>query len=548
MPSRPHKTSLKKPAPPSAQKRPNQPGPQWNDSRGEHPKLCVSLMPQSLSQLKEWLPRCEEADLVEIRLDYLPGLDCKKIRPLTTRPLIAALRSRREGGFWEGDPAKALAVLRKASKAGVDYLDVELSSAGQILPKLKAESTRVLLSHHAETANPGRLKTLLKQMAEIPADAYKLVFRAKSLHDNLIALELMEAAKALQLKFIIHAQGEAGQPSRLLGALRGNCWTYVSADFAEETAPGQLSLHDALHHYNLPAKSPGAKILGLVGSPIGQSPGWRLHNRLIAQKISGKDSGREAGNAANASKDFLYLNFPADHLDEFWLDWCESATPGCEALHGLSVTVPYKEKIVKHLNELSTEVKISGVCNTVVREKQGWKGYNTDLLALETLLRSYREELRNGGLVVGTGATARSAIVALKRLEATPIFVVGRNIERGKLLADTFGIDFLDEKEVHYASAAVIIQTTPVGMFPHSDKYPVGTALFRKDRVVLDVVYNPEETRFLQIARERGCITISGVEMFLLQAARQFELFTGIAVTLEEVREAWKEIADQARL
>lgn len=546
MPSLHHKTSPQNHAPQSTGKNIQHRGLQRYDTRGEKPKLCVSLMPRSLQQLKEWLPQCEEADLVEIRLDYLPGLDFKKIRPLTSKPLIAALRSRREGGFWEGDPPEALSVLRKAGRAGVDYLDVELSSAEKILPKLKAESARILLSHHAETANPGRLRTLLKQMAEIPVDVYKLIFRAQSLHDNLIALELMETAKALQLEFIIHAQGEPGQPSRLLGAIRGNCWTYVSADFTEETAPGQLSLHDALHHYGLPAKSPGTKILGLVGSPIRQSIGWRLHNRLIAQKISGKHSGGEAGNAANAPKDFLYLNFPADHLDEFWLDWCESAAPGPAALHGLSVTIPYKEKIVKHLNELSTEVKISGVCNTVVREEQGWKGYNTDLIALETVLRSYREELKSGGLVVGTGATARSAIVAMKRLEATPIFVIGRNIERGKLLADTFGIDFLDESEVHYASAAVIVQATPVGMAPYADKYPVGTALFRKDRVVLDVVYNPEETRFLQIARERGCITISGVEMFLIQAAKQFELFTGIPAALEEVREAWKDIAGRA--
>lgn len=511
------------------------------DEKGEGPKLCLSLLPRSLSEVKEWLPQCEEADLVEIRLDHLPKLDFKKIRPLTGKPLIAALRSRREGGHWEGSPAEALAALRKAIKAGVEYVDVEFSSAEQILPKLKPEKSRILLSHHAETANLSRLKSLLQQMVQIPAEAYKLIYRARSLHDNLVALELMEMAKALQLNFIIHAQGEAGQLSRLLGALRGNRWTYVCAGFARETAPGQLSLYDARRHYALPAKSPGVKILGLVGSPLRQSSGWRLHNRLIAQKISRKQSSGELGNVSGAANDFLYLNFPTDHLDEFWLDWCEGAALGPEGLHGLSVTIPYKEKIVKHLNEASTEVKISGVCNTVVREGQKWKGYNTDLIALETLLRPYREELKNGGLVVGTGATARSAIVAMKRLEATPIYVIGRNVERGKLLAETFGIDFLEEGEVHYASAAVIVQTTPVGMAPHPEKYPVGTALFRKDRVVLDVIYKPEETRFLQIARERGCTTISGVEMFLLQAAKQFELFTGIPVTLEEVREAWKE-------
>jgi 3-dehydroquinate dehydratase/shikimate dehydrogenase len=464
-------------------------------------------MPGSLDQLKEWLPRCGEADLVEIRLDYLPNLDFKYVRGQTDKLLIATLRSSREGGFWEGQPSECLKILQRAAKAGVDFLDVELSLAEKILPKLKRGSAQIILSHHTDILNPEQLKFIL-------------------LHDNLSALKLIGYARSLGLNYIIHAMGKAGQPSRLLGALKGNAWTYVSGEFAEETAPGQLALHEAKNYYYLSDKSPGTNLLGLVGSPIQQSKGWRLHNKLIAQKFPGK--------SANG-KDFLYLNFPAEHLGEFWLDWSEY-------LHGLSVTIPYKEQIVNHLSQLSTEVKISGVCNTVVREGDIWKGYNTDLTAIEMLLRPYQEQVKNGGLIIGTGATARSAIAALKRLEVDPIAVVGRNEERGKMLSETFGVDFLAEDEVHYASAAIIIQTTPVGMVPYTDQHPVGTALFRRDRVVLDVIYNPEETRYLQIAKERGCMTIPGTEMFLLQAAKQFELFTGCPVSTEEVRNAWNEL------
>lgn len=490
------------------------------------PELCVSLMPGSLDQLKEWLPRCGEADLVEIRLDYLPNLDLKYVRGQTDKLLIATLRSRREGGFWEGQPSENLKILQRAAKAGMDFLDVELLFADEILPKLKRGSAQIILSHHTDILNPEQLKFILQRMALIEADIHKLVVKAQSLHDNLSALKLMRYARSLGLNYIIHAMGKAGQPSRLLGALKGNAWTYVSGEFAEETAPGQLTLHEAKNYYYLTDKSPGTNLLGLVGSPIQQSKGWRLHNKLIAQKFPGK--------SANG-KDFLYLNFPAEHLGEFWLDWSEY-------LHGLSVTIPYKEQIVKHLSQLSTEVKISGVCNTVVREGDIWKGYNTDLTAIEILLRPYQEQVKNGGLIIGTGATARSAIAALKRLEVDPIAVVGRNEERGKMLAEIFGVDFLAEDEVHYASAAIIIQTTPVGMVPYTDQHPVGTALFRRDRVVLDVIYNPEETRYLRVAKERGCMTIPGTEMFLLQAAKQFELFTGCPVSMEEVRNAWNEL------
>lgn len=185
---------------------------------------------------------------------------------------------------------------------------------------------------------------------------------------------------------------------------------------------------------------------------------------------------------------------------------------------------------------------MSGVCNTVVATKTGWRGHNTDLLAMEQILRPHQETIKNGGLIVGTGATARSAIAALKRLEVNPIFVVGRNDDRGKMLSQKFGIDYLNFNEIHYASAVVIIQTTPVGMSPYIDKYPPGTALFRKNRVVLDVIYNPAETRFLKIAKDRGCVAISGVEMFLAQAAKQFEIFTDEPVSIAEVRRVWEEL------
>lgn len=125
-------------------------------------------------------------------------------------------------------------------------------------------------------------------------------------------------------------------------------------------------------------------------------------------------------------------------------------------------------------------MRISGACNTVVRSEKGWRGYNTDLTAMETILRPHFELLRGGGLVVGTGATARSAIAALKRLEVNPIFLVGRNDKRGKLLSELYGVEYLKEGEIHYASASVIIQTTPVGMVPYTDKYPRAPLCFAR--------------------------------------------------------------------
>ncbi len=490
-------------------------------------KLCVSLLPGDTEELKKGLAEAANADIIEIRLDYLPNANLKEIRRLTSRPLIITLRTTREGGYWKGPYKEYLKVIQKAIKAKMDYIDVEWGTLKKDsdIPA-KRHDTRVILSHHTTENDETVLQSTLRDMSRLNADVYKLIFAAETFGDNLKAVRLADEARALNIPFIIHATGEKGQLSRILGALFGNQWTYTALQHGQLTASGQLVWHEAEHFYHLSRKTSRTKLIGLVGNPIYQSKGWRIHNELFHRKFS----------ATRASdKDFLYVNFPVDNLREFWNDWKDS-------IHGVSVTIPYKEKIIKYLNELSTDVRISGVCNTVVKTPSGWKGYNTDLIAMETLLRPHRSLLREGALVVGTGATARSAIAALKRLEVSHIFVVGRNTERGKMLAEKFNVEYLEEDEVHYAGASAVIQTTPVGMVPYTDRYPVGSSLFRRDRLVFDVIYNPPETRFLQIARERGCLTISGLEMFFIQAARQFELFTGEPVTVEEIRDIWKDI------
>ncbi|RMF59639.1 MAG: type I 3-dehydroquinate dehydratase [Calditrichaeota bacterium] len=492
--------------------------------------LCVSLLPRSKKELEDFSRSCPEADVIEIRIDFIPDIKFQKLRELFSQPLVVTLRTTAQGGYWEGSETEYTKIIKKALSAQIDYVDVEWQHYQQVIPTLnKKHSSKIILSNHTPEHRLDVLKDLLLQMKEIPADVYKLVFPVESFWDNLTALKLAEFARSLEVPFIIHGNGEAGTLSRILGAISGNVWTYVSAQINKETAPGQLPLHEARHYYHLHQKSTSTRLIGLVGNPIQQSKGWRLHNALIHQYVSPQNS-----------SDFLYVNFPVEDLKRFWVEWNEH-------LFGLSVTIPYKEEIVPYLTECSTEVLISGVCNTVVRTKNGWKGFNTDLLALESLLKPHREILKDGALVVGTGATARSAIAALKRLEVSPIFVVGRNSERGRLLSEKFNVEFLEEDEVHYAGAAAVIQTTPVGMYPNVDQYPVGSSHFRRGRLVLDVIYNPPETRFLKIARDRGCITISGEEMFLLQAAKQFELFTGVVLTMEQIREVWNHLSEVIR-
>ncbi len=486
-------------------------------------RLCVSILPESTAHLEVLLGACPDADLIELRLDKLAGVDFARIRQLTGKPLIAAWRSKAEGGYWQGDPARLLPRYREALEHGVDYIDVEFRNAASLLPPLQFAADQIILSSHLTQRREKPPGEHLRAMLQTPAGFYKLIFPAEELDDNLQLFPLIETAREAQKSHIIHGMGAASKISRVLGALQGNAWSYVSHPSQTPLAEGQLSYEEARDVFRLTRARPQTGILGLVGTPLHQSKGQLLHNRLIGKHLQAEEPG------------YVYLNFEAATFPEFWEEWQTH-------VQGISITRPFKEAVLPYLDSASTEVRMSGVCNTLVRTSKGWVGHNTDMLAIETLLRPYRDSIREGGVVVGTGATARSAIAALKRLEVDPVFVVGRNEIRGLQLAQKFNIDFLQEDEIHYAAAAVVVQTTPVGQTPDIDQYPVGTSLFRRDRVVLDVVYNPAETRFLKIARDRNCITISGVEMFLQQAARQFELFTGIPISVDEVRECWGNI------
>ena len=123
-------------------------------------KLCVSLLPETAEQIDEWLPSCADSDLIEIRLDYLPEIDVAKLVKKAEKPLIITLRTRTEGGFWNGKAADYRAIIQNAANAGAAYLDVEWQLADSVLPLLKAGTSKVVLSHHTESNNPEELKEI----------------------------------------------------------------------------------------------------------------------------------------------------------------------------------------------------------------------------------------------------------------------------------------------------------------------------------------------------------------------------------------------------
>jgi 3-dehydroquinate dehydratase/shikimate dehydrogenase len=497
----------------------------WNPA-----KYCVSLLPSSKEELWQHLPDCNVADVIEIRLDHLgASANLLRVRKLVSKPLIVTVRSKVHGGFWEGTEKERLDVFRQAIAAGADYIDLEWKST-HMLTELKSNTkTGIILSHHSPENNLSQLTSVFKEMLKTPVDIYKLIYTAHSLNDNLLSLPLIELARQNAVNYIIHGMGQEGRLSRIMGALRGNFFNYVSQEVKSSTAEGQLTLEEARNTFFLHEKSAHTRLIGLLGFPIKQSYGWQLHNRMLHLKRKTIETD------SKSFTDFIYVNFPVARFEDFWSHWPDH-------VDGISITIPYKERIVPQLHYKGKTVELSGVCNTALKRHGKWYGFNTDMMAIYDLIYPWQDLVKEMVLVYGTGATARSVLAALRELQASRVYLSGRNSSKGMEVTDYFGAEYIPENEISSIQPAVLIHTTPLGMYPNVREIPPLTHSLEKARLVFDVVYNPPETGLLKLAREKGCRIISGVDMYLQQAARQFQLFSGLSLNLRELTSLWNEI------
>ena len=272
------------------------------------------------------------------------------------------------------------------------------------------------------------------------------------------------------------------------------------------------------------------KIIGLIGHPIKQTYSPFIHNVAAQMK----------------NLDYIYLPFdvPTANL--------RNAMRGMIALNikGFNVTIPHKENIMQFLNNVSDEASIVGSINTVVNEMGKLHGYNTDVDGALATLIPYKNEINGMDIcVVGAGGGARAVIYALIRyFKPKKIFIINRTEQRAEALKNYFSDKMkytsIKTRELFppdlvkiFKDSKLIVNATSVGMFPDSDD--IITSLsdsFVKDQLVFDLVYNPPETKLLQLAASNGAIVLDGVKMLVHQAAKSFELWTGEKVPIDELQ------------
>jgi 3-dehydroquinate dehydratase/shikimate dehydrogenase len=193
-------------------------------------------------------------------------------------------------------------------------------------------------------------------------------------------------------------------------------------------------------------------------------------------------------------------------------------------LAGFSVTIPHKRRIMRYLDHVDPLARRIGAVNTVVRRAGKWRGSNTDAEAVSGPLAKLLSLPKATVLILGNGGAARGAACALVDAGAK-VSITGRNPDRVRALARVVGAEPVSRDQALVRNFNVVINATPIGMWPHGDQCPFEGNI--PGEIVFDMVYNPLETRLIRHAREQGRKVVPGIRMFIEQAVKQFELFTG---------------------
>ncbi|MDR3109471.1 MAG: shikimate dehydrogenase [Planctomycetaceae bacterium] len=499
--------------------------------------LCVSIATSSHHRLIESHAKlvADGVKFVELRLDFLrKNPELSRIIPVRPSAAIATCRRRQDGGQWRETEEMRLTTLRAAIAAGIEYVDLEEDVAASI-PRYG--KTRRVISHHDMHGFPDDLEALYQRMMKCDPDFVKIAVMPKTVDQLFDFLQFVreknrqaKAGTAGFARTIGIGMGELGQLSRILAKRFEMPYTYATFSHSRIIAPGMLDYKELSDDYRYDKLPADANVYGVVGFPVGHSLSPAIHNGSFV--------------AAGINSVYLPFAIPPEELHRF----VERA--GEIGVKGLSITIPHKVSVIEKLTQEDKAVEAIGACNTVVFKDDGQIiGYNTDYVAAVLSI-----EIAAGGkghetpsvlqdktaLVLGSGGAGKAIAYGLKK-RGVDVTVTDGNFARAKELSAQLGCECCGWNERAEHKIDILVNCTPLGMFPNVDGTPAEDSMFHAGMVVFDSVYNPERTMFLSQAETRGCKTVSGVEMFVGQACLQFKLFTGEKASAKLMRDIVKQ-------
>jgi shikimate dehydrogenase len=260
------------------------------------------------------------------------------------------------------------------------------------------------------------------------------------------------------------------------------------------------------------------KLLGVIGYPIEHSLSPVMHNAAIAQ----------------LGIDYVYLPFPIKPED------LHTAIQGFAAIGvvGFSVTIPHKQAILRFLSAVEPIAQAVGAVNTVIKKNNSWIGTNTDIEGFLAPLQAHQQNWSQKiAVILGNGGAARAVVAGCAKLGCAEIHVVGRNIQRLRDFSQSWknsplqvnlNVHRWDELPELIPQADLLVNTTPIGMYPKIDQSPLSAAEMANlssQAIAYDLIYTPNPTKFLQQAQQIGVTAIDGLEMLVQQGAAALKIW-----------------------
>ena len=455
---------------------------------------------------------------LEVRGDLVRDLDPEWLRNRFPGRLLYTLRSRAEGGGFEGSLARRRQMLGAAAEL-YDRVDLEVSrdlvdTLLQTIP-----SDKRVLSWHGPAREVSSLRGLFRRVEATPAALYKFVPASREAVDELSVLEfLRDLGRDDVLAF---CSGENGAWTRYVAPYLGAPVLYGSLG-PKSGAPGQPTVERLQVDYGLPELAPVSCLAGIVGNPVGHSLSPRLHNGAY----------RALGIPA------LYVPFQPEHFSDFWIEIVEGKfleTIGMP-LEALSITAPFKSLAVAVAGACSPLARGIDSANTLVHREGVWQAESTDPAGVSEALRSHGVDLEDAAAaVLGSGGAGRAAVAGLASAGCR-VTLFNRTVETGRKVADGLNVPFEPLSALEPSSFEVLVNATSLGHLS-GDDLPFDVKRLAPQAAVLDLVYGEEPTDLVQQARARGSIAIDGREVLLQQAVSQFRVMMGRELPLGLGRE-----------
>lgn len=486
------------------------------------------------------------AEMLELRADYLESLSVDMVENLVARvkneprhptPIIVTCRDKRQGGAISYPVQLRVDVLIGALKAGAEFVDFEyenfLNTRNQerIRRALSLSSKgRLILSAHNFQGKFENISNLHRRILTVcPSAIPKLVHTANHIDDCFEALDLLQRTSGERIVFCM---GQAGLVSRILAKKLGSFVTFASIDEQTATAPGQLTIRQLKDLYRYDSIDPETQLFGVIADPVGHSLSPAIHNACFAKMNMNRLYLPLLVQGGQDKFDF----FMRSALLRKWLQF-----------RGFSVTIPHKENALRFVRQsggfIEPLAEKIGAANTLIITTDGrLKAYNTDyagaLDAITAGMGIAGPDLSGLSVaVIGAGGVARAIVAGLTDARAK-IKIYNRTVKKAQRLAEDFACEFAGLDELPRLDSKLVVNCTSIGMHPNIDELPLPDGCLTKDMTVFDTVYNPAETLLLKQAKQVGCRTISGLDMFINQALAQFKLFTGAALNRDLAQHA----------